>query len=311
MKQKYVEKKFREQSLKLIVLCNQILNEYVAAGYTITVRTLYYQLVSRDVIPNREESYKNLTGLVNDARMAGLLDWDVIEDRGRRPVVRPRWGSGRHFLESVLPQYHSDLWKNQEERVLVVVEKDALAGVLERTCREYDVPLLAAKGYPSASSVRDLVHDQIFPYITKGWKHRSEPGELLPREDRQRIVILHLGDHDPSGIDMSRDLEGRLRVFNERWCTVTFRRIALNMAQIEEVNPPPNPAKVTDSRFKDYEDKYGSESWELDALPPDYLNELLSTQIKLCIDDDAWEAREEELEHIRGKLMALAEKFDG
>lgn len=309
MKQVYIERKFKAASLALIQTCDRILREYIDAGYVITVRTLYYQLVSRDIIPNKEESYKNLTSLVNDARLAGLLDWDVIEDRGRRPVVRPRWGSGQHFLQSVLPQYHSDLWRDQPERVFVVVEKDALAGVLERLCHRYDVPLLAARGYPSASSVRDLVHEEVFPYLFDGWQSRGEPGK--PKKKRQRIVFLHMGDHDPSGIDMSRDLEHRLRLFSEGFFHLDFKRIALNMDQIEEVQPPPNPAKSSDARFKGYQEIHGDESWELDALPPDYLNELLETHIGEHIDTDIWHSYKNVLDATRRKLEKIAETFRG
>jgi hypothetical protein len=311
MKQKYIEKKFRAESLRLIAICDKILHEYIDAGYVITVRTLYYQLVARDIIPNKEESYKNLTGLVNDARLAGLLDWDVIEDRGRRPVLRPRWGNGGHFLRSVMPQYHSDMWANQPERVFVVVEKDALAGVLERLCHKYDVPLLAARGYPSASSVRDLVHEQVFPYIFRpGYVNRGKHNNLKAANERQTIVFLHMGDHDPSGIDMSRDLEQRLQLFGENTFRLNFERIALNMEQIEEVNPPPNPAKSSDSRFKDYQDKFGNESWELDALTPDYLNDLLEGQIKSHIDETKWDERTEELDGVRQRLTDIAENFE-
>lgn len=310
MKQAYRSIRFNEEKRKLIAVCESILNEYIKAGYRITVRTLYYQLVARDVIPNQERSYKNLTNLVNDARMAGLLDWDVIEDRGRRPVVRPRWGDGKDFIESVAPQYHTDHWDAQDDRVFVVVEKDALAGVLEDTCHTYDVPLLAAKGYPSVSSVRDLVRKEIFPYmmdiVNVGGERKRQ--WKLPNK-RQRIVFLHMGDHDPSGIDMSRDLEERLLIFSEGAFELKFMRIALNMDQIEEVDPPPNPAKSTDSRFEGYRDQFGDESWELDALPPDYLNELLRDRITDHIDPDVWDERAAHITSTRERLVALAGEF--
>jgi hypothetical protein len=291
MKQIYKVTKFKPESLALIRKCDEILRGYIKAGYTITVRTLYYQCVARGILENTERNYKNLTGLINDARMSGLIDWDVIEDRGRRPVVRGRWGDGKDFMLAVAPQYHTDLWDLQEERVFVVVEKDALAGVLERTCHEYDVPLLAAKGYPSASSVRDLVRDHMM------------------RFKDQHIVLLHLGDHDPSGLDMSRDLEERLRIFGEDFLDLEFKRIALNMDQVEEVNPPPNPAKVTDSRFENYQQEYGDESWELDALTPEYLNDLLRGEIDGHIDGDLWKEKEDEITDTKAKLLAFAETF--
>jgi hypothetical protein len=307
MKQKYIEKRFNEEKRALVAMCDKILREYIDAGYRITVRTLYYQLVSRDIIPNVERSYKNLTVLVNDARMAGLLDWDVIEDRGRRPIVRARWSSGASILQACVSSYHMDMWKPQSERVFVVVEKDALAGVLEDKCHEFDVPLLAAKGYPSVSAVRDLVHKEIFPHIFPAWKGRGNPGKAA--NPAQRIVFLHMGDHDPSGKDMSRDLEERLRIFSEGAFHLKFKRIALNMDQVEELNPPPNPAKVTDSRFIEYQKEFGDESWELDALPPDYLNNLLDENIREHLDSDLWEERVEEITGVKNKLASLAKEF--
>jgi hypothetical protein len=106
--------------------------------------------------------------------------------------------------------------------------------------------------------------------------------------DSQRTVILHLGDHDPSGIDMTRDILERLQGFlGYHGCadSLTLYRIALNMDQVEEHNPPPNPAKLTDSRCAGYMDQYGDESWELDALRPDVLIELIRTKIMEQVED--------------------------
>jgi hypothetical protein len=170
--------------------------------------------------------------------------------------------------------------------------------VLETTCWQYDVPLLAAKGYPSSSSVRDLVIHQIEPHLQKN--------------ENQQIVFLHLGDHDPSGIDMSRDLERRLDMFlngEDRYGHLDFQRIALNMDQIEEVNPPPNPAKVTDSRFQEYQRLHGDKSWELDALPPDYLNRLLREHIESCMNAEQWRHDKADIEDTRRRLIANAKEF--
>lgn len=288
MKEHYEDHRFNAEKRGLIKTCDEILQEYIDEGYTITVRTLYYQLVARAIIPNNEHSYKNLTGLVNAARLAGMLDWDVIEDRGRKPVVRSRWGTPQEFLQSVLPQFHHDMWVGQENRVFVVVEKDALAGVLERTCYTYDVPLLAAKGYPSSSSLRDLVLEHMLPH----------------EEENQTICILHMGDHDPSGIDMSRDLDRRLFMFGSS-LNMDFQRIALNMPQIEELNPPPNPAKLSDSRSEDYIKRYGDESWELDALTPQYLNTLLRNEITQRIDNGPWNKRLKGIEVAKQKFEKI------
>ncbi len=288
MKQAYTEFNFRGDSLKLIVTIDTIIAEYVVQGYRLTVRQLYYQLVARDIIPNTERSYKNTVRLVNDARLAGLIDWDAIEDRTRAFITRPHWNSGKDILESCASQFHMDMWSKQNHRVFVLVEKEALAGVLERVCRKWDVPLLAARGYPSASVLREFAMERILG-------------------QDQQVIILHLGDHDPSGIDMTRDLIDRLQLFAP--FLFELQRIALNMDQIEEQQPPPNPAKTTDSRFEEYQRQHGDESWELDALQPSYLNDLVQGHIQQYVDPELWEKRENEIAAIKRKIHKVAEAF--
>jgi hypothetical protein len=239
-------------------------------------------------------SYKQVASLVNDGRMAGLIDWDAIEDRTREFIQRPRWRSGSDILRAVAQQFHMDMWEGQEYRVFVIVEKEALVGVLERTCTEYDVPLLAARGYPSASVLREFFDSEV----------------ANAYHGRQEIVILHLGDHDPSGLDMTRDIQDRGDVFGrDDGVDFTLQRIALNMSQVEELKPPPNPAKTTDARFDAYRRRFGTRSWELDALPPDYLVRLLSRQIERRIDDDLWQERKDKIEAIKSKIEKVADKF--
>lgn len=295
MKQFYKEFNFRDDSLTLISLMEQITNEYMRQGYVLTVRQLYYQLVARDIVENTERSYKRITSLVNDARLAGLIDWDSIEDRTRSFIRKSRWDSGKSILESCAKQFHMDMWLNQENRVFVIVEKEALAGVLERVCNEYDVPLLAARGYPSGTVLREFVENDVIPEIAAGGQH---------------IIVLHLGDHDPSGIDMTRDLEERIQLFAEDQAhNIELNRIALTMEQIHEQNPPPNPAKTTDARFKDYRRKFGNESWELDALKPAYLNNLVGAHIQTWIDGRAWKEAKDRIEQIKGRIREVAQSF--
>lgn len=292
MKEAYVEMNFRRDSLAMIDIINTILDDYVSQGYVVTVRQLYYQLVANAIIPNTEKSYKKITSLVNDARMAGLVDWDAIEDRTRSFIRKGRWESGGHILRSCAIGFHMDMWRNQDYRLFCIVEKEALAGVLERSCSQYDIPLLAARGYPSGTILRSFVEED------------------LSRTD-QSIVILHLGDHDPSGIDMSRDLEQRIRLFGDQYdLSIDFKRIALNMEQIHEQSPPPNPAKTTDARFVEYRRRFGDESWELDALNPSFLNSLIKDEVDQYVDEEAWDQRIEEIQLVKEKLNSFADTFD-
>lgn len=283
--------RFSAETEDLIDTMNVIVADYIEQGFKLTVRQLYYQLVARAVIPNNEKSYKRVTGIVNDARVGGLMHWEAIEDRTRAFVRRQRWESGKQILQAVAETFHMDLWDNQPNRPFVIIEKEALVGVLEPTCRAADVPMLAARGYPSASVLREFVVD-----------------DILPTGDSQNIVIIHLGDHDPSGLDMTRDLRDRIEMFCEG-VPVELVRIALNMDQINARKPPPNPAKTTDSRFEEYRKLYGDESWELDALPPAFLAELVDTEIDKYRDHEAWATRHEEIEDVRTKLAAVAKRF--
>jgi hypothetical protein len=102
---------------------------------------------------------------------------------------------------------------------------------------------------------------------------------------KERSVLLHFGDHDPSGIDMTRDIQDRLNVFGAK---VEVERIALTMEQVEQYGPPPNPAKLTDSRCAEYVSNYGNESWELDALEPPVLAALIREHVAPYRDQEMW-----------------------
>lgn len=291
MKQFYQNFKFQRDTRALINTINEIVDDYSDQGFVLTVRQLYYQLVTKNIVPNTEKSYKRVTSIVNDGRLAGLIDWDAIEDRTREFVRRPNWASGGDILEGCAKQFHMDMWENQEMRPVIIIEKEALAGVFDKVSREYDVHLLAARGYPSGTVLREFA------------KH-----VMLPNS-HQRFEFLHFGDHDPSGIDMSRDLRERIDLFAEGMVDFNFERVALNMDQIDEQQPPPNPAKSTDARFQSYYEQYGSESWELDALKPEYLIDLVRTNIEPLIDEEKWGERKEEIADVRKRIAKIAEEF--
>lgn len=291
MKQQYQSFKFNNATRELIDTMLSVVTDYMGQGFTLTVRQLYYQLVARAVIENTEKSYKRITGIVNDARLAGIMDWDAIEDRTRAFVRRQRWQSGEQILKAAADSFHMDMWGLQSERVFVIIEKEALVGVLEATCQKFDVPILAARGYPSGTVLREFAVTDIIPSLRL----------------RQRPMIIHLGDHDPSGLDMSRDLRERMELF--AGVPFELKRIALNMNQIEERNPPPNPAKVTDSRFEGYAAEFGEESWELDALPPQYLVDLVEAEINEHIELAEWHEAESEIEDIQQRIREVAKDF--
>lgn len=296
----YVPKKFAPKSQLLIAHAHKIIEEYMAAGYTLTLRQLYYQFVARDLIANKQTEYKRLGSVINDARLAGLIDWSAIEDRTRNLESLPHWDGPGEIVRACSKQFRYDKWQDQPYRIEVWVEKEALAGVFERVCRSLDIPYLACRGYMSQSEMwRAAVR---LSHYAKG----TTPESLGPVNPRQKTIILHFGDHDPSGIDMTRDIQNRLQVLDD-WNT-DVRRIALNMDQVEEYNPPPNPAKLTDARADAYVREYGYESWELDALEPAILEQLVRDEVDKVLDVDLMEAMEERQEEARQEIKDVADE---
>lgn len=269
--------KFRPATLAVIEQANKIIAEYQAEGYSLTLRQLYYQFVSRDLIPNTQRDYSRLGDIISNGRRAGLIDWDAIEDRTRGLKGWSSWDEPADIVRSAAYGYAVDMWEHQPSYVEVFFEKDALGGIFQRACRSRRIPYLSCRGYTSDS--------ELF-VAAQRLKERSRR--------LKQCVVLHFGDHDPSGIDMTRDIRDRLYLFGARGTEVI--RCALNMDQIKKYNPPPNPAKETDSRFADYRTRYGDESWELDALEPAVLSDLVEEHIRDRIDERQWaedRAREE------------------
>jgi len=286
----YVPKRFNRGSMIIIDRANEIFEEYRKQGFDLTVRQLFYQFVSRDYIANKDSEYKRLGTIISDARLAGLIDWEIIVDRTRNLRQNSHWDDPADIIISAAHSFAVDKWSDQPFRPEVWIEKDALVGILEAACEPLDVPFFSCRGYTSISEM---------------W---SAAQRLLGYQDRkQKPVIFHLGDHDPSGIDMSRDIQDRLETFGVK---VEFHRIALNMNQVREYKPPPKPAKATDARFSDYESQYGSECWELDALDPVTLTRLIQDRIKDVRKERKWKLRVREEEDGKEKIAMAGLRWD-
>lgn len=276
-----------EKTLTLIACCISIIEELSA--YRLTLRQLYYQLVSRNIIPNEERSYKNLSRVVTRARLAGLLDWSAIEDRVRQPVFPPEFNDLEDLVEAALRSYRLPRWKDQEYYAELWVEKDALASVLRPLAMKYHVVLMVNRGYSSASAMYDSAK------------------RFLDHRDKD-CTLFYLGDLDPSGEDMVRDIRERLLEFE---APVRIEKIALTMEQVQEHGPPPNPAKMTDPRAADFISLYGEESWEVDALAPAVLEQLITEKIESVLDLELYQEVKDQEEEDKTKLREYVEGLDG
>lgn len=307
----YIERRFHGASQTVLDKANMILEQYEQQGYVMTLRQLFYRFIATDSFPtswvddaynlknghakgtkNTIKNYKRLGALMNDARLAGVVDWNHLEDRTRGLHGGFYFDDPASAICTIAEQYRIDKWANQLHRIEVWVEKDALLGVFERACTaaEIDVPYFSCRGYNSQSEM---------------WRasERIKSHESVG----QKVLILQFSDHDPSGLDMYADIQGRLNIFG---CDAEVKRLALTIAQVKHYDPPSNPARETDSRFKEYQKTYGDESWELDALEPTVLVDLIKRVIISMKNQDEWDLSVRKENREKKQLLNVVKCWD-
>jgi len=268
MKEHFRNAKLSKLNLATVDIINDILIEYRKQGYILTLRQLYYQLVSRDIIPNQDKEYAKLSHVLKEARMGGLVDWASIEDRIRIPKIPYIVDDVDDAIDDTINMYRLDRMKDQNTYIEVWIEKDALSSVFYRVTKKYGIRLMVNRGYSSVSAM-------------------YKAAERIMDAPAEESIIFYFGDHDPSGLDMVRDIQDRLEEFGTNPEVI---HCALTMEQIEQYNPPPNPAKVTDPRAKLYIQRHGNTSWELDALQPSVLEQLVKDYVLKFIDLEQYKA---------------------
>lgn len=222
-----------------------VLNE-IPRSMKVTVRQLFYLLVARRVIPNIIQAYSR-------------FDRILVNLRRRRPEIDTR------IVDRTRPLYRGELslWEEQEFYVEVWLEKDALSSLVKQVTSVYGCALQVTRGYPSLTVIRDL-------------------SERVPKGSR--LVLLYLGDFDPSGQDIFRHISEESE---KRFSNVIVEKVALKKEDIRKYGLPPIPAKRTDPRYKKFAKKHGNRAVELDALPPNILLEKVRNAILRFTDPKA------------------------
>jgi hypothetical protein len=258
--------------------------EVLAAGHPMTVRQVYYQLVSRQVIENTRTQYQAVTNMLVAARCDGTIPWAWIEDRIRRPRQVSMWSGLPDFAETVRCAYRRDTWASQPGYLEVWLEKDALSGIFEEALRPYGVTLCVGRGYDGWISINLAAQ-------------RYGAGE--------GVTVLYFGDFDPSGEDMVRSLRERLASLGSR---PDIAKCALTLEDVSRYSVPPDFTKTTDTRRKAFVTRYGDLAVELDALPPDVLRERLISEAEARMDlqalEDTRQVERAELERLMAALGA-------
>ena len=226
--------------------------------------------------------HDRLGAAVTDGRRHGLIAWDAIEDRTRHrtPLCEDSNTDFDGIMESGLSvvgdgySYSENLWASQRYRPEVWVEKDALIDVVARGCT-HGVPYFSTRGSCS---------EPLMYFAAKHFAAQLERG-FIP-------VVLHLADHDPTGKQMTDDIEKRLRKFT-RGREIEVRRKGLTEEQALAHRLPPNVVKDSDSRSAAYKEEHGRDCWELDALDPGVIIRLVEDELGKVIDEEAWQKAEE------------------
>jgi hypothetical protein len=280
--------RFRQATLAQIDEANEIIGEYRTLGFILTLRQLFYQFVSRAALANTLAEYKRLGRTVTDARRAGRIDWGAIEDRTRNVRRLPTWDDPSEIINACASQYRESLWSPQPYRPEVWIEKDALIGVIEGVSNEFRAPYFSCRGNVSESEMYAA---------SKRFADHLEQGQVP--------VVLHLSDHDPNGLDMTRDIRERLALFAPQ--EIEVRRLALNLDQTAAL--PPNFAKEKDSRYAAYVRQFGRDCWELDALSPDVISGLVRDALDGLIDAQAWAEAMASEEENRAVLIKASDNW--
>jgi len=236
------------------------------ARHPMTVRQVFYQLVSRHVIENTRSQDQTVSNLLVNARKTGAIPWEWIEDRLRRPRTVSMWDGLADFAEAAHHAYRQDVWQTQPGLVEVWLEKDALSGIVEDLLGPYGVALNVGRGYEGWDSIRNAA---------------------LRYGDGSHVTVLYLGDLDPSGEDMVRSLKERLGFFDSRPEIV---KVCLTLEDVERHQLPPDFTKTSDTRRAQFVKRFGDIAVELDALPVQVLQEKIQHAVESRMDLAALEA---------------------
>lgn len=250
----------QRKSLKLLEQVQEIIKSY---DFALTLRQIYYQLVSKQIIANRQNLYQGLSRLCVIGRNNGILDEESFADRLRQVDKPSSWTDIDDFMNAVRQSYCKDKWENQDNYIEIWIEKDALRNVLTDVTYPYDVNLMVARGQLSRTEV---------------YKTYCRHEQQLKRG--KKCYLFYAGDFDPSGLSIYHSLVERIAGYGDYGRYITFNRIALTPEQIEKYGLPSDPAKKTDPSYKRFVSEYGNNVVELDALPPDVLRNL----VKVCIE---------------------------
>ena len=266
-----------EESYELIIEAgitrkNQVLaaicTELAFQQKPLTLRGLLYRKVSSGSVPSTDPQHYNRIGrLMTRLREAGVVAFNWLVDNLRVTQKPSSWSGLNEFVDTVREAYRKDFWASLPEYVHIFCEKDAIAGTIAPVTTEYDVHLSPIRGYTSLSFANE---------IAQQWRKIEKP-----------IHAYYVGDFDPSGFDLERDVKEKLL----RYCGRPYywTRLGVNYEDFDEFDLIPLKPKKTDRRYQAFVDEHGKQCAEVDAIPPNQLRKRIREAIESHIPPDQWE----------------------
>jgi 5S rRNA maturation endonuclease (ribonuclease M5) len=281
--------KYQTKTKEILGLIRKLITQH--RGRKLTLRQVFYQLVAKKIIPNNLRAYKNLSYLIAKARKNGDIPWDVIRNHTRFVIKENSWPNFKDFTKKIEKIYHKSKLANQRNYIEIWIEKDSLREWFEPITKEFDVPLIICRGYPSITTLYEA---------SKRLKEIQKP-----------IHILYFGDFDPSGEDIFRTIKEKLiKDFGVNRRKLHIKKVALTLKDIKKYKLPPAPTKSTDSRSGKFVKKYGDFAVELEALPVRVLEQKIKRSIKSLLN---WKQFQKDLKKEKQetkKLRKLIEKIE-
>ena len=259
------------------------------AAQPITGRGIGYKLFASGLIPSMERAeMQRVYRLLKEAREQGHIPWAWIVDETRELERVSTWANPAVYARAVARSYRRDFWDQQPVRVLVVSEKGTVRGLLRPVLDHFAVGFQVMHGFSSATIVYDISRD----------------------DDGRPLIILYVGDFDPSGMYMSeKDLPNRFSKYDGNH--VTTRRIALTRKQVKGLPSFPAADKRKDPRYKWFRSNYGDRCWELDAMDPNDLRVCVERAIVALIEPVVWQRCEIINQAERESLQTILQKWGG
>ena len=270
------------ETVDLLNHVKAVLDEY-RDHLPLTIRQIFYRLVGSRGYDKTERAYARLCDVLGRARRAGMIPFGAIRDDGTILRTPQAWDSADEMVAAAIAaaeNFRLDRQRGQPARLIICVEAAGMVPQIERIADPYGIPVHSSGGFDSLTAKHALAR------LLARWRC---------------AWVLHVGDHDPSGVHVFSSLTEDVTAMAERLnmsAEIEFARLAVTPDQAVAMNLPSAPPKPTDRRA------FAGETWQVEAIPPDALAEIVEQAILTRRDPAATDALLAKESKIRATLIS-------